>query len=362
MNMRLSRAVLAPIAAAAVWVAAAQQDGPDRIDRTIRQTVNVVVAPTTVLDKDGGYVTGLKPSDFKLYDNDKLQDIRVSEIAAPISLVVVIQANAKVESILPKIRKLGTVLQAMVAGDLGQVALVAFDHRIRVLQDFTNDATKLQEALQKLTAGSSTARVVDAVNEATRMLRNRPKEHRRVILLISESLDRGSEGHTRETLTNTEINNVTVYALNISRIVTELTSKAPPPRPDPVPPGGRPTLIPGMPNTPTTQTQITGRQGQSADFVPVITEIFRGVKAIFVPNPVEVFTRYTGGKEIPFVTQRDLERAVAEVGREIHNQYLIAYSPNNTEDGGFHKIQVEVARRNLEVRTRPGYWMAAYLR
>jgi hypothetical protein len=53
---------------------------------------------------------------------------------------------------------------------------------------------------------------------------------------------------------------------------------------------------------------------------------------------------------------------VQSVARELHNQYLITYNPNNKMEGGYHRIRVEVSgvgRGGLEVRTRPGYWMAA---
>ena len=106
---------------------------------------------------------------------------------------------------------------------------------------------------------------------------------------------------------------------------------------------------------------MTATGGQGIQFAPMITEIFRGVRAVFVQNPIEIYTQYTGGKEVGFVSQTDLERAAQSVGREIHNQYMITYNPNNKNEGGFHKIRVEVygiGRSGLEVRTRPGYWMA----
>ena len=40
-------------------------------DETIRATVNVVLAPVTVLDRHGEYVSGLQPQDFRLLDNGK---------------------------------------------------------------------------------------------------------------------------------------------------------------------------------------------------------------------------------------------------------------------------------------------------
>jgi VWFA-related protein len=328
---------------------------------TFGTRVTVVMAPTTVLDKDGAHITGIKPSEFRLYDNDKLQDIKVDETYAPISLVVAIQADSKVDAVLPKIRRLGTMLQTLVAGETGEVAILAFDHRMQNLTNgFTSDPDHVDRSLQKVRAGSMNSALTDAVVEATRMLRNRPKDRRKVLLLISESLDKGSSMRAREALQNLEINNVMVYALNISRLYTSLTAKPEVPRPDPIPPGARHMPAGGM-NTPTEVARLYGRGGYTVDFAPLVTEIFRATKAIFVPNPVEVYTRYSGGKEFPFVSQEDLERSVQAVARELHNQYLITYNPNNKSEGGFHKIRVEVhgiGRSGLEVRTRPGYWMA----
>ena len=93
--------------------------------------------------------------------------------------------------------------------------------------------------------------------------------------------------------------------------------------------------------------------------MPAFEEIIRGVKAIFIPNPVEVFTKYTGGKEENFVNLKGLEQAIASIGNELHAQYLITYIPSNKSDGGYHEIKVVVERPDLTVRARPGYWMAA---
>jgi hypothetical protein len=130
------------------------------------------------------------------------------------------------------------------------------------------------------------------------------------------------------------------------------------PRPDPIPPGARHVPAGGA-NTPTTNAQLTGSQGYGMNFVPLFAEIFRDAKGIFVDNPVEVFTKYTGGREIGFLNQRSLENAVGEIGREIHNQYLISYTPDNKLEGGFHTIRVQVNGGPYNVRTRPGYWLAA---
>ncbi len=108
--------------------------------------------------------------------------------------------------------------------------------------------------------------------------------------------------------------------------------------------------------TPETISQQTGIYNGNA--LPLAVEILRQIKSIFVDNQVEVFTKYTGGSERSFLTYKDLERVIADIGEELHSQYMISYSPNNTDDGGFHEITVEVLRTGMKVRTRPGYWMA----
>ncbi|MGH9719915.1 MAG: VWA domain-containing protein, partial [Bryobacteraceae bacterium] len=260
--------------------------------------------------------------------------------------------------VLPQIKKVGSLLESVVVGDQGEVAVMAFDHRLRVLQEFTNDTAKLSEAMKKMTAGSSSARMVDAVEESVRMLRRRPPNRRRFILLISETRDITSEAKAKSVLTAAQFANVTVYTLNISRVVTTVTAKQQPPRPDSRLPAAMP-LPGGVPSTPHTIAQKTGGPGGAADFVPLLIEIFRDVKAIFISNHAEVFTKGTGGAEFSFVRQRGLEDAISRIGEEIHSQYMITYSPSNKLEGGFHEIKVLVNHPGAKPRTRPGYWLAA---
>ena len=81
----------------------AQQELPER---TFRTTVSEVVVPVTVTTASGSYVNGLEARDFRLYDNEKLQDIRLNLTYSPVSIVVAIQRNAEVENMLPKIKKI----------------------------------------------------------------------------------------------------------------------------------------------------------------------------------------------------------------------------------------------------------------
>jgi VWFA-related protein len=320
--------------------------------------VTEVSVPVTVTDKEGNYVSGLEEKDFRLYDNEKLQAFKMDVSFTPISLVVAVQANANAEVFLPQIKKIGPLLEGLVIGPQGEAAILAFDHRRRLLQDFTNDGKLFTRALESINPGSSSNTVVDTYFEAVRMLKRRPKNHKRVLLMISETQDRGSEGSMREALSEITFANIQVHNVNINRLIAKLTQKMPPPRADHLPPGARP-VPPGAPNTPSTTEQLTGYRGASNNWIPVFVEIFTQVKGLFIANHAEVMTRYTGGREYSFLTQRDLEQAVSKIGEDLHSQYTLTYNPNNKQEGGWHEIRVEVKRYNMKVNARDGYYMAA---
>lgn len=346
---------LSAILACAVCLGQAPQstdDLPRRSDIVV--PVNVVIAPTTVLDRQGNYINGLTIDDFKLYDNDKPQRITADIGQEPLSLVVAVQATSMLNDVLPKIQHIGTMLDNLVVGQSGEAAVVAFDHRVKVVQDFTSDAGKIQVAMKSINPGSSTSAMIDAEMQAVRMLQKRPEDHRRVLVIIGEKRDKGSEGKLRDALTATQLANVTVYSIDISHLMTQLTGKAQMPGPDPFPATAQHVPAGGVQTPTTVDTQM-----YAGNYIPLLVDIFKAGKSLFIDDTLDVFTRYTGGKEYSFIKQKDLERSVSALGEELHSQYLLSYVPSNQDEGGFHNIRVEVNRPRLEVRTRPGYWVAA---
>jgi VWFA-related protein len=321
--------------------------------------VTEIVVPVTIHDRDGNIVNGVQPREFHLTDNGKEQNIAVDVSYHPISLAIVIQANGAIDAILPQVKKIGSLLESLVVGDQGEVAVAAFDHRFLLKQDFTTDLPKISEALKKITAGSSTSALIDAMGQGVRLLKNRPANRRRVLLVIAETRDYGSEGKMRTTLLDAQFANVIVYTVNMSRMIATLTNK---PYPGPGGLAGLPPAAYSMPSnvpaTPTTVMQKGVLPGTNADVVPLLVEIFKDVKAIFIDNPAEKMTKATGGQEFSFFKQKGLEDALTRIGSELHSQYIVTYNPSNKDEGGWHDVKVTVNRPDLKLRARPGYWMA----
>ena len=317
-------------------------------------TTKVVIVPTTVTEHDGRFVNGLHVDDFVLTDNDKVQRITQDVVFQPLSIVVAVQANADMEGILPKIRKIGPELASLVSGESGEVAVMCFDHRIRTLQEFTDDPNKLDLAMKKLTPGSSSSALNDATMSAINMLRNRPQNRRRIILLISETRDIAGSFRPREVLSAAQFANVLIYSVDVPHLLSASTRSTPYPRPPSIPAEAHANPTGGV-LTPTEQIQLT----QTGNFIPMFVEIFKGVKGIFVDNPSELYTKYTGGREYSFASQKGLDKAITDIGEELHAQYLLSYAPTNLEEAGFHTVNVVVkGRPGLKIRCRPGYYIA----
>src|SRR5580704_9688142 len=333
-----------------------QEPPPDNV---IRTTVDYVVAPTLVFDRDGNYVTGIRKDQFRLFDNEKEQNIQVDETFVPISLVIAIQANSHVEGLLPQVKKIGNLVGPLIIGDQGEAAIIAYDSRVRTLQTYTHDPDLITQQVKKIYPGSQSNRLIDAVVDGTRMLATRPKDRRRILMVIGETRDLGSESRAREALIGLQLNNIIFYSVDMSRFLTTLTAPPDPGRPDNLPPAMH--SMPGLtPATPTTVAQAYGENAGRAEFIPLMLEVLKDVKAIFVDNPVELFTKGTGGSEFGFHSQRTLEEAMQKVGEELHSEYTISYSPNNREEAGFHHIVVDVTGHSevKRTQTRPGYWLA----
>jgi hypothetical protein len=74
---------------------------------------------------------------------------------------------------------------------------------------------------------------------------------------------------------------------------------------------------------------------------------------------LQTITVRTGGRVYLADSFDDTRAAFAAIADELRNQYLIGYySTGNRGDGKYHKIKLELARKGLQVRARPGYRVA----
>ena len=71
---------------------------------------------------------------------------------------------------------------------------------------------------------------------------------------------------------------------------------------------------------------------------------------------LETLATKSGGRLLRADTLTSLPDAFGKIAAELRTQYLLGYYPTNKEiDDRYRKIKITVSRKNVHVRSRPGY-------
>lgn len=345
--------------AAPVFTAPRKEPPPDDKVRQALSRIKVqsplVTAPVTVLDAAGEFVYDLEQGDFEISDNGAPQRLTRFEVESrPLAAVIVVQANRNVAPLLDPVRSLGPVFSTLLVGEQGRAAVIFFNDEVRVALEFSNDSSQLASTLREFTPRADPARLNDALARAIAMLEKRPREERRVIIAFSDGFDAGSETRQEEILRRATSAEVGIYGLGFSPAQEMLAKK-----PELAPPGPLDTnvtrpLPPGVVPTPTSSANV---YGTPIPVVPIIIASGEIIRSAFASSLLEYYAGYTGGVFYSHWSKKALEAQLTRISSEINSQYELAYVPDTVAQTGFHRIQVQVRRPGVKVRTRAGYFL-----
>lgn len=332
--------------------------GQEAPDAKIRSRVTLVDTPVTVTNMKGQLVYGLDAKDFRLTDNGVWQKITNVDLGNnPLSLVILVETSSRIEPLLPEIRKTGIVFTDSVIGPRDEAAIVGFNDSVDTLLDFTTDRDHVLETMDRLKTGGKRSRLFDAIATGVEMLNHlKPEptqdlpERRRVMVIMSEVTDVGSENGLSAILRRAQLSNVAIFCVGISRTLAEW--KAPPMElmPQLTPEGIFPQPnLPGSIQTPETKATRYGYGN--------LINLMKNVRSQFTQT-LQIAASRTGGQYISTFQDKSIQGAVDEIGGELHSQYSLTYDPAGTKPTGYHVIQVYVDRANLKVRARPGYYVS----
>lgn len=285
-----------------------QPDEQEQKNVEIR-TYNVRL-PIAVVDKSNRFVIDLKKEDFEIYE-DKVKQVEIEDFKAetnlPLDIALLMDTS---NSVKPKLKfqrdAAVSFLQTVLRPRVDRALFLSFNSDIELHQDYTNRIDLLSTAIDKVKAYGET-RLYDAVYRICEEKMFAEAGRRRTIVLITDGEDTASD-HTLEETIN--------IALRAEVVVFVISNKA------------------------------AGFFGVQAGQVDSSED-----------KSLKKLAEDTGGRAFFTGTTLELERGFANVTKELRSQYLIAYSPSNTNlDGKMRTIEVRVpGKKDLKIRTRKGY-------
>jgi VWFA-related protein len=275
-------------------------------------TLHVNVPEVTIdvgvlLEKTHQFVPGLKPSNFRVYEDGVQQKVEgFKRTEAPITALILMEYSA---------RGMGFRIQALnaalaFAGQLrpqDYIAMMTFDLNTHIILDFTQDKQQLQEGMRMLEnevympAAFSESDVFDALNESLDRLER--VEGQKYIVLIATGIDSFSK------LTFDKIEkrvkasrDITIFTISTDGFFEAMTE-------------GRGGMMGGM----------------------------RDMTYLQADNEMKSFSDWTGGMHFAPRFVGEMPDDVKAINENIRAKYELVYHPTNVKlDGTFRKIRVEL--------------------
>src|SRR5580698_6012232 len=280
------------------------QAAPPDVKLTVRSTL--VMVPVFVTGGDGNVVFGLNAEDFTLTDNGVPQAIQIEDDtdAQPLALAIVVETGGSGSRHLDDYRALGPILDALIGNVEHNVTVIAFDRTPHIIQPFTSNTDEASAQLANLKEGNGGASILDAVSFAVDQLRTQPPTYRRAILLLSETIDQGSE---------------TTLDDAVHLLSDTISQLAPPLR--------------------------------------LATMAFIAARGSLKDKTAETVADLAGGRYFPFKNEKDLKAALIKLSNDVPNYYVLSFRPT-TPTPGIHALRVSTQHRGpFNIDARREYWI-----
>jgi VWFA-related protein len=274
-------------------------------DYSLRVDVpEVTVDVGVLLEKTGQFVPGLKPANFKVYENGVEQKITgFKRVEAPITALMLCEfANSQYTyQFLYDMRNAAwSFAQQLRPQDY--VALMTFDMRTQIWLDFTQDKGQLLNAIQSLVIpGFSERNLFDALYEAEDRL-SRIEGHKYIILIAS-----GRDTFSKLTLDKIyqkvkTTPDITIFAISTGGAMRAMTE------------GG-----------------------------PGINSQMRDIDYLQADNEMKTFAKMTGGMWFSPRFVAEMPDIFADINKAIRSKYELVYHPSDAkQDGTYRKLRVEL--------------------
>jgi VWFA-related protein len=255
----------------------------------------VTVDVGVLLEKTHQFVPGLKPANFKVYEDGVEQKVSgFKRVEAPITALMICEFAANSYYFIYDMRNAAfSFAQQLRPQDY--VALMTYDMRTQIQLDFTQDKRQFMEAINSLRIpGFSETNLFDALYEGLDRLER--IEGRKYIILISTGVDTFSKLTLDKILKKVKAaQNITIYTVSTGGFARAMS-----------------------------------RRGDSLTFL-------QG------DNQMKTFASLTGGASYFPRFAGEMPDIFKEINENIRSKYELVYRPTNAkQDGTYRKLRVEL--------------------
>jgi VWFA-related protein len=289
-----------------------QAQGPLQVQTTI---VNVFA---TARDKRHAIVTDLTKDDFRITEDGVEQKVAFfsKEVNMPITLGLLIDTSASMDRMIDAEQDAASRFLREVMRPKDEAMVITFDFDVDLLADFTQDTSVLASAIRRARVNSVGGGGV----------------------VTPGTIPQGNAGGTD------------LYDAIYLACHDELASEA----------GRKGVII-------LTDAEDTGSKLRMQDAIEAAQRSDAVIHVLLISDRMATFgtgpgvarkmAEDTGGRVIDVHNEKSLEKAFDEISEELRSQYVLGYYPTNIKrDGTFRKIQVSVARPDVKLLARRGYY------
>jgi VWFA-related protein len=304
---------------------------------TLRSASTLVAVPALVRLPTGELVKDLDR--FQLFDGGAPQKLTLERTEKqPIAVAILMQTGGQAPAEFENYRKLPKLVDSIIGDSAHEIMLVTFDSKIRATWNFPPRSDGVAYALTHPIAGDGGAAILDATNYVIGLFQQEPGNFRRIVLLLSQSLDDGSTTSGEEVVRHLGESSTSVYCLTFSprKAAARFRSKV-------------------QAAAPKNQTASADRRHRAVD---LSTPLGQALKAMET-NTAETIATLSGGVQLKFRDQADFEQQWSAIADDIHNRYLLSFQPSSHQPG-FHTLTMHVdGQRAFRVTARTSYWFDA---
>ena len=191
--------------------ASAQSRHADKGVANIEGTILTVTA-----SRDDKKTDPIKVENLNLYENGIEQKIKNFSYDPSPSKILILVDNSQTLPISVEAMKKAVMEFAYEIFEGDQLFVVAYDEKPEIIQEWTDDAKKMDVSLGTLRKKGNPY-LFDAINASLKevLLPLMPGTRKTAVIVIGDGLDRGSKSHFDTTLDELQNQNATVYSLQI---------------------------------------------------------------------------------------------------------------------------------------------------